>query len=160
KQCGLLITINYCLLFAQIATVAELEDDESVTDTQKRRELLSRRPSYWKILNELSSNSPAVPKIEEEKTEDEVPVSNSPTVPTSIYQTSSGQYIAITQGRAIQLSSPGVPGLQGVQNLPVTSSPTPQPGAAVLQCAAQPGDSPQQLFIQGGQVLIQGRVQL
>ncbi|XP_005740803.1 cAMP-responsive element modulator isoform X1 [Pundamilia nyererei] len=139
----------------QIATVAELEDDESVTDTQKRRELLSRRPSYWKILNELSSNSPAVPKIEEEKTEDEMPVSNSPTVPTSIYQTSSGQYIAITQGRAIQLSSPGVPGLQGVQNLPVTSSPTPQPGAAVLQCAAQPGDSPQQLFIQGGQVLIQ-----
>ncbi|XP_005918074.1 cAMP-responsive element modulator isoform X1 [Simochromis diagramma] len=139
----------------QIATVAELEDDESVTDTQKRRELLSRRPSYWKILNELSSNSLAVPKIEEEKTEDEVPVSNSPTVPTSIYQTSSGQYIAITQGRAIQLSSPGVPGLQGVQNLPVTSSPTPQPGAAVLQCAAQPGDSPQQLFIQGGQVLIQ-----
>uniref|UniRef100_A0A3Q2VA01 cAMP-responsive element modulator-like n=1 Tax=Haplochromis burtoni TaxID=8153 RepID=A0A3Q2VA01_HAPBU len=142
----------------QIATVAELEDDESVTDTQKRRELLSRRPSYWKILNELSSNSLAVPKIEEEKTEDEVPVSNSPTVPTSIYQTSSGQYIAITQGRAIQLSSPGVPGLQGVQNLPVTSSPTPQPGAAVLQCAAQPGDSPQQLFIQGGQVLIQGTV--
>ncbi|XP_004565591.1 cAMP-responsive element modulator isoform X1 [Maylandia zebra] len=139
----------------QIATVAELEDDESVTDTQKRRELLSRRPSYWKILNELSSNSLAVPKIEEEKTEDEVPVSNSPTVPTSIYQTSSGQYIAITQGRAIQLSSPGVPGLQGVQNLPVTSSPTPQPGATVLQCAAQPGDSPQQLFIQGGQVLIQ-----
>nr|XP_023009420.1 cAMP-responsive element modulator isoform X3 [Maylandia zebra] len=63
--------------------------------------------------------------------------------------------IAITQGRAIQLSSPGVPGLQGVQNLPVTSSPTPQPGATVLQCAAQPGDSPQQLFIQGGQVLIQ-----
>ncbi|XP_026005678.1 cAMP-responsive element modulator isoform X2 [Astatotilapia calliptera] len=140
---------------AQIATVAELEDDESVTDTQKRRELLSRRPSYWKILNELSSNSLAVPKIEEEKTEDEVPVSNSPTVPTSIYQTSSGQYIAITQGRAIQLSSPGVPCLQGVQNLPVTSSPTPQPGATVLQCAAQPGDSPQQLFIQGGQVLIQ-----
>ncbi|XP_031610246.2 cAMP-responsive element modulator isoform X1 [Oreochromis aureus] len=139
----------------QIATVAELEDDESVTDTQKRRELLSRRPSYRKILNELSSDSPAVPKIEEEKMEDEVPVSNSPTVPTSIYQTSSGQYIAITQGRAIQLSSPGVPGLQGVQNLPVTSSPTPQPGAAVLQCAAQPGDSPQQLFIQGGQVLIQ-----
>lgn len=49
-----------------------------------------------KILNELSSDSPAVPKIEEEKTEDEVPVSNSPTVPTSIYQTSSGQYSQYT----------------------------------------------------------------
>ncbi|XP_030607199.1 cAMP-responsive element modulator isoform X2 [Archocentrus centrarchus] len=140
----------------QLATVAEPEDDESVTDTRKRREILSRRPSYRKILNELSSDSPAVPKIEEEKTEDDVPVSSTPTA--SIYQTSSGQYIAITQGRAIQLSSLGLQGLQEAPNLPVTSSPTPQPAAAaaaVLQCAAQPGDSPQQLFIQGGQVLIQ-----
>ncbi|XP_042353145.1 cAMP-responsive element modulator-like [Plectropomus leopardus] len=141
----------------QIATVAELEDDESVTDTQKRRELLSRRPSYRKILNELSSDSPAVPKIDEEKTEEEAPVSSavSASVPTSIYQTSSGQYIAITQGRAIQLTSPGVEALQGAQTLTVASSPNPQPGATILQCAAQPGDSPQQLYIQGGQVLVQ-----
>ncbi|XP_022617521.1 cAMP-responsive element modulator-like isoform X1 [Seriola dumerili] len=141
----------------QIATVAELEDDESVTDTQKRREILSRRPSYRKILNELSSDSPAVSKIDEEKAEEEVPVSSaaSASVPTSIYQTSSGQYIAITQGRAIQLNSPGVESLQGAQNLTVASSPTPQPGATILQCAAQPGDAPQQFYIQGGQVLIQ-----
>ncbi|GLD50706.1 cAMP-responsive element modulator-like isoform X1 [Lates japonicus] len=141
----------------QIATVAELEDDESVTDTQKRREILSRRPSYRKILNELSSDSPAVPKIDEEKAEEEVPVSSvaSVSVPTSIYQTSPGQYIAITQGRAIQLTSPGVEALQGSQTLTVASSPTPQPGATILQCAPQPGDSPQQFYIQGGQVLIQ-----
>ncbi|XP_023280264.1 cAMP-responsive element modulator-like isoform X1 [Seriola lalandi dorsalis] len=141
----------------QIATVAELEDDESVTDTQKRREILSRRPSYRKILNELSSDSPAVSKIDEEKAEEEVPVSSaaSASVPTSIYQTSSGQYIAITQGRAVQLNSPGVEGLQEAQNLTVASSPTPQPGATILQCAAQPGDAPQQFYIQGGQVLIQ-----
>lgn len=146
----------------QIATVAELEDDDSVTDTQKRRELLSRRPSYRKILNELSSDSPAVPKIDEEKTEEEAPVSSaaSASAPTSIYQTSSGQYIAITQGRAIQLTSPGVETLQGAQTLTVASSPTPQPGATILQCAAQPGDSPQQFYIQGGQVLVQGGVQL
>ncbi|TNN35892.1 Cyclic AMP-responsive element-binding protein 1 [Liparis tanakae] len=89
----------------QIASVAEMEDDESVTDTQKRRVLLSRRPSYRKILNELSSDSPAVPKIEEERTEEEededdddeeeeeeeVSSAASATVPT-IYQTSSGQY--------------------------------------------------------------------
>lgn len=51
-----------------------------------------------KILNELSSDSPAVPKIDEEKTEEEVPVSSaaSPSVPTSIYQTSSGQYSQYT----------------------------------------------------------------
>ncbi|XP_041659258.1 cAMP-responsive element modulator [Cheilinus undulatus] len=132
---------------AQIATEAELEDDESITDTQKRREILSRRPSYRKILNELSSDSPAVPKIDEEKTEEEGQVSSaaSAAVPTSIYQTSSGQYIAFTQGRAIQLTTPGVE----------ADSAAPQPGATVLQCAAQPGDSPQQFYIQGGQVLIQ-----
>ncbi|KAM9844778.1 cAMP-responsive element modulator isoform 1-T1 [Aulostomus maculatus] len=142
----------------QIATVAELEDeDESVTDTQKRREILSRRPSYRKILNELSTDTPAVPKIEEEKAEEELPNSSgsSPSVPTSIYQTSSGQYIAITQGRAIQLTSPGAEALQGGQTLAVASSATPQPGATILQCAAQPGDTPQQFYIQGGQVLIQ-----
>ncbi|XP_036940138.1 cAMP-responsive element modulator isoform X2 [Acanthopagrus latus] len=143
---------------AQIATMAELEDDAPATDTQKRREILSRRPSYRKILNELSSDSPAVPKIDEEKTEEEAPVSSaaSASVPTSIYQTSSGQYIAFAQGRAIQLSSPGAEALQGAQTLTVATSPTPQPGATILQCAAQPGDSQQQYYIQGGQVLIQG----
>uniref|UniRef100_A0A3B4WKI3 cAMP responsive element modulator n=1 Tax=Seriola lalandi dorsalis TaxID=1841481 RepID=A0A3B4WKI3_SERLL len=92
----------------QIATVAELEDDESVTDTQKRREILSRRPSYRKILNELSSDSPAVSKIDEEKAEEEVPVSSaaSASVPTSIYQTSSGQYTATGDIPAYQLRSP------------------------------------------------------
>nr|XP_015811527.2 cAMP-responsive element modulator isoform X1 [Nothobranchius furzeri] len=138
---------------AQIATVAELEDDESASNTQKRREILSRRPSYRKILNELSSDSPAVPKIEEEKGEDEAPVSSSPSasLPNSIYQTSSGQFIAITQGRAIPLTSPAVEALQGAQTLTVTGSPTPQPGAAVLQAA----ETPHQFYLQGGQVLIQ-----
>ncbi|XP_031726550.1 cAMP-responsive element modulator isoform X1 [Anarrhichthys ocellatus] len=151
----------------QIASVAELEDDESVTDTQKRRVLLSRRPSYRKILNELSSDSPAVPIINEERAEDEedeedeeeeeeeeeVPVSSaaSATVPTSIYQTSSGQYIAITHGGAMQLTSPGVEAFHGAQTTTVASSHVPQPGATILQCA----DSTQQFYIQGGQVLVQ-----
>ncbi|XP_034558015.1 cAMP-responsive element modulator-like isoform X2 [Notolabrus celidotus] len=135
---------------ALIATVAEREDDESVTRNQKRREILSRRPSYRKILNELSSDSPAVPKIDEEKAEEEVQVSTlaSAAGPTSIYQTSSGQYITFTPGRAIQLASPGVEAL-------VADSATQVPGATILQSAAQPGDTPQQLYIQGGQVLIQ-----
>ncbi|XP_010751904.3 cAMP-responsive element modulator isoform X1 [Larimichthys crocea] len=143
----------------QIATVAELDDDAPVTDTQKRREILSRRPSYRKILNELSTDSPAVPKIDEEKTEEEAAAAAasvaSASAPTSIYQTSSGQYIAFTQGRAIQLTGSGAEALQGSQTLAVASSPTPQPGATILQCAGQPGDSSQQYFIQGGQVLIQ-----
>ncbi|KAK2896076.1 cAMP-responsive element modulator isoform X1 [Channa argus] len=141
----------------QIATVAELEGDESATDTQKRREILSRRPSYRKILNELSFDSPAVPKIDEEKTEEEAPASSTAvsSVLSSVYQTSSGQYIAIAQGKAIQLTSPGVEALQGAQTLTVGSSPTPQAGATILQYATQPGNSPQQFYIQGGQVLFQ-----
>ncbi|XP_026232971.1 cyclic AMP-responsive element-binding protein 1b isoform X2 [Anabas testudineus] len=86
----------------QISTIAESEDSQesvdSVTDSQKRREILSRRPSYRKILNDLSSDAPAVPRIEEEKAEEDssvaaaTPAITTVTVPTPIYQTSSGQY--------------------------------------------------------------------
>ncbi|XP_056277094.1 cAMP-responsive element modulator-like isoform X2 [Pseudoliparis swirei] len=152
----------------QIASVAEMEDDESVTDTQKRRVLLSRRPSYRKILNELSSDSPAVPKIDEERTEEEededdddeeeeeeeVSSAASATVPT-IYQTSSGQYIAITQGGAVQLTSAGGEAFSGGQSVMVASAHGQQNGATILQCAAQPGDGQQQFYIQGGQVIVQ-----
>uniref|UniRef100_A0AAQ4QAE4 BZIP domain-containing protein n=1 Tax=Gasterosteus aculeatus aculeatus TaxID=481459 RepID=A0AAQ4QAE4_GASAC len=92
---------------SQIGTVAELDEDESVTDSQKRHgrveslcgSLLSRK----KILNELSSDSRA-----EEEEEEEVPVSSaaSASVPTSIYQTSSGQYTATGDIPAYQLRSP------------------------------------------------------
>ncbi|XP_006495716.1 cyclic AMP-responsive element-binding protein 1 isoform X6 [Mus musculus] len=84
----------------QISTIAESEDSQesvdSVTDSQKRREILSRRPSYRKILNDLSSDAPGVPRIEEEKSEEETsaPAITTVTVPTPIYQTSSGQYTA------------------------------------------------------------------
>ena len=46
-----------------------------------------------KILNDLSSDAPAVPRIEEEKSEDDTaPAITTVTMPTPIYQTSSGQY--------------------------------------------------------------------
>nr|AAV28554.1 cAMP response element modulator tau 1 alpha [Mus musculus] len=80
----------------QVATIAETDDsaDSEVIDSHKRREILSRRPSYRKILNELSSDVPGIPKIEEEKSEEEGTPPNIATmaVPTSIYQTSTGQY--------------------------------------------------------------------
>ncbi|XP_023376880.1 cAMP-responsive element modulator isoform X9 [Pteropus medius] len=81
----------------QVATIAETDESaesEGVIDSHKRREILSRRPSYRKILNELSSDVHGVPKIEEEKSEEEGTPPNIATmaVPTSIYQTSTGQY--------------------------------------------------------------------
>ncbi|KAK1174022.1 cAMP-responsive element modulator-like isoform X1 [Acipenser oxyrinchus oxyrinchus] len=144
----------------QIAAIAETDESESaegVTDSKKRREILSRRPSYRKILNELSSDTPGVPKIEEEKSEEEVTPSNIATmaVPTSIYQTSTGQYIAIAQGGTIQIANPGSDGVQGLQTFTMTNSGTPQPGATIVQYATQSGDGTQQFFVPGSQVVVQ-----
>lgn len=74
-------------------------------------------PSLWnqvlklssfhrKILCELSSDSPAVSKIDEEKTEEEVSVSSAASAPvsTSIYQTGSGQYSQYTHEQGYSLS--------------------------------------------------------
>lgn len=142
----------------QISTVGESEDSqesvESVTDCQKRREILSRRPSYRKILNDLSSDAPAVPRIEEEKSEDDsAPAITTVTMPTPIYQTSSGQYIAITQGGAIQLSNNGTDGVQGLQALTMTNAAGAQPGTTILQYA-QTSDG-QQILVPSNQVVVQ-----
>ncbi|KAF3815807.1 hypothetical protein GH733_016241, partial [Mirounga leonina] len=145
----------------QVATIAETDESaesEGVIDSHKRREILSRRPSYRKILNELSSDVPGVPKIEEEKPEEEGTPPNIATmaVPTSIYQTSTGQYIAIAQGGAIQISNPGSDGVQGLQALTMTNSGAPPPGATIVQYAAQSADGAQQFFVPGSQVVVQG----
>lgn len=151
----------------QISTIAESEDSQesvdSVTDSQKRREILSRRPSYRKILNDLSSDAPAVPRIEEEKVEEDssataavaaTPSITTVTVPTPIYQTSSGQYIAITQGGAIQLANNGTDGVQGLQTLTMANAAAAaQPGATILQYA-QTSDG-QQILVPSNQVVVQ-----
>ncbi|KYO46882.1 cAMP-responsive element modulator isoform X1 [Alligator mississippiensis] len=142
---------------APAADADESAESEGVIDSQKRREILSRRPSYRKILNELSSDAPGVPKIEEEKSEEEGAPSGIPTmgVPTSLYQTSTGQYIAIAQGGAIQISNPASDGVQGLQTLTMTNSGAPQPGATIVQYAAQTPDGTQQFFVPGSQVVVQ-----
>uniref|UniRef100_A0A3Q2EBX7 cAMP responsive element binding protein 1a n=1 Tax=Cyprinodon variegatus TaxID=28743 RepID=A0A3Q2EBX7_CYPVA len=159
------ITPAQIATLAQISTIAESEDSQesvdSVTDSQKRREILSRRPSYRKILNDLSSDAPAVPRIEEEKAEDDssaaaaTPAITTVTVPTPIYQTSSGQYIAITQGGAIQLANNGTDGVQGLQTLTMTNAAAAaaQPGTTILQYA-QTSDG-QQILVPSNQVVVQ-----
>nr|XP_058915580.1 cAMP-responsive element modulator isoform X1 [Kogia breviceps]XP_058915582.1 cAMP-responsive element modulator isoform X1 [Kogia breviceps] len=167
----------------QVATIAETDESaesESVIDFHKRRELLSRRPSYRKILNDLSSDVPGFPKIEEEKSEEEGTSPNiaAMAVPTSIYQTSTGQYtmkiqgsnissfsdffqtllflrVAIAQGGTIQISNPGSDGVQGLQALTMTNSGAPPPGATIVQYAAQSADGTQQFFVPGSQVVVQ-----
>lgn len=103
----------------QVATIAETDESaesEGVIDSHKRREILSRRPSYRKILNELSSDVHGVPKIEEEKSEEEGTPPNIATmaVPTSIYQTSTGQYTATGDMPTYQIPAPTTALPQGV----------------------------------------------
>ncbi|XP_068002372.1 cAMP-responsive element modulator isoform X3 [Melanerpes formicivorus] len=144
---------------SEVASAAdESAESEEVTDSQKRREILSRRPSYRKILNELSSDAPAVPRIEEEeKSEDEGAPSgiSAMTVPTSLYHSSTGQYITITQGGTIQISNPPSDAVHGLQTLAMTNSGAPQPGATIVQYAGQSPDGTQQFFLPGSQVVVQ-----
>ncbi|KAI5943953.1 Cyclic AMP-responsive element-binding protein 1 [Manis javanica] len=143
----------------QISTIAESEDSQdsvdSVTDSQKRIEILSRRPSYRKILNDLSSDAPGVPRIEEEKSEEEssAPAITTVMMPTPIYQTSSGQYIAITEGGAIQLANNGTDEVQGLQTLTMANAAATQPGTTILQYA-QTTDG-QQILVPSNQVVVQ-----
>ncbi|NXL29987.1 CREM protein, partial [Glaucidium brasilianum] len=141
----------------QVASIAdESAESEGITDSQKRREILSRRPSYRKILNELSSDAAAVPKIEEEeKSEDEgVPlgISEMP-MSTSLYHTNTGQYFTITQGGTIQISNPDSDGVHGLQTLTMTNSGAPHQGATIVQYAGQSPDGTQQFFVPRSQVV-------
>ncbi|XP_068172118.1 cyclic AMP-dependent transcription factor ATF-1 isoform X2 [Antennarius striatus] len=136
-------------------TDSENSQDSSDCDVtaQKTREILARRPSYRKILNELSS---------EELTHAEGK-SNSltstglagVTVPTTpIYQTSSGQYITIAPNGTIQLASPGSEGIQGLQAVTMANSGGGQQGTTVLQYAQTPDG--QQILVPSNQVVVQG----
>ncbi|XP_054045817.1 cAMP-responsive element modulator isoform X12 [Rissa tridactyla] len=102
----------------QVASIAdESAESEGIIDSQKRREILSRRPSYRKILNELSSDAPAVPKIEEEeKSDDEGAPSgiSAMAMPTSLYHTNTGQYTATGDMPAYQIRTPSTTLPQGV----------------------------------------------
>ncbi|XP_031471870.1 cAMP-responsive element modulator isoform X1 [Phasianus colchicus] len=143
---------------SSVSQVASIADDsaesEEITDTQKRREILSRRPSYRKILNELSSDTPAIPRIEEEKSEEEGAGISPLSMPGSLYHSSTGQFITITPGGTIQISNPPSDGAQGLQTLTMTNSGAPQPGATIVQYTAQSSDSTQQFFVPGSQLVV------
>ncbi|XP_075443877.1 cAMP-responsive element modulator isoform X12 [Ascaphus truei] len=129
---------------AQVATIDTDDSSESseVADCQTRREILSRRPSY---------------RIDEENSDDEGTQSALTTmaVPTSIYQTSTGQYIAIAQGGTIQIANSASDGVQGLQTLTMANSGNPQQGATIVQYATQSADGTQQFYVPGSQVVVQ-----
>uniref|UniRef100_A0A8C7XXT4 Activating transcription factor 1 n=1 Tax=Oryzias sinensis TaxID=183150 RepID=A0A8C7XXT4_9TELE len=129
------------------------DSSDSGVTTQKTREILARRPSYRKILNELSSEE--VAHIEAKDSSPASTGGTGVTVPTTqIYQTSSGQYITIAPNGAIQLASPGCEGIQGLQTVAMANSGGGQQGTTILQYAQTPDG--QQILVPSNQVVVQG----
>ncbi|XP_027398643.1 cyclic AMP-dependent transcription factor ATF-1 isoform X1 [Bos indicus x Bos taurus] len=141
-----------------VQTVSSLSESEesqdssdSIGSSQKTHGILARRPSYRKILKDLSSED-----IRGRKGDGENPgvsAVTSMSVPTPIYQTSTGQYIAIAPNGALQLASPGTDGVQGLQTLTMTNSGSTQQGTTILQYA-QTSDG-QQILVPSNQVVVQ-----
>ncbi|XP_076012975.1 cyclic AMP-dependent transcription factor ATF-1 isoform X2 [Genypterus blacodes] len=124
------------------------DSSDSGAAAQKTRELLARRPSYRKILNDLSAEEHNEGKIS-------TLVSSGVSLPTStpIYQTSTGQYIAITPNGTIQLAAAGAEGIQGLQTVTMANSGAAQQGTTVLQYQTADG---QQILVPSNQVVVQG----
>uniref|UniRef100_A0A8D0FVG0 KID domain-containing protein n=1 Tax=Strix occidentalis caurina TaxID=311401 RepID=A0A8D0FVG0_STROC len=133
----------------QVQTV-QVTTEYSIGSSQKARGILARRPSYRKILKDLSSEDTRDRKGDEESPG--VSTVTSMSVPTPIYQTSTGQYIAIA-ANGLQLASPGTDGVQGLQTLTMTNAGGTQPGTTILQYA-QTSDG-QQILVPSNQVVVQ-----
>ncbi|XP_045685285.1 cyclic AMP-dependent transcription factor ATF-1 isoform X1 [Phyllostomus hastatus] len=164
-----------------VQTVSSLSESEesqdssdSIGSSQKVHGILARRPSYRKILKDLSSEDTRGRKGDGENPG--VSAVTSMSVPTSIYQTSTGQYkgcsrrnlfenritperrvtnhtVAIAPNGALQLASPGTDGVQGLQTLTMTNSGSTQQGTTILQYA-QTSDG-QQILVPSNQVVVQ-----
>lgn len=141
----------------QVSSLSESDDSQessdSIASSHKSREILVRRPSYRKILNDLSSEDAQART--EGKVEEESAVSSVTTmaVPTPIYQTSTGQYITIAPNGTIQLATPGTETVQGLQTLAMTNAGSSQQGTTILQYA-QTADG-QQILVPSNQVVVQ-----
>ncbi|KAG5268390.1 hypothetical protein AALO_G00212060 [Alosa alosa] len=135
----------------------QLEDAHHGKDapgSKTRRENVSRRAPYRKV-NNLASDSPSVPRIEDKAEDGDN--SGVPAIPlqTSIFQTSTGQYIAFTQGGAIQITNAAGEGLQGLQTLTMPPSGAPQSGPPMVPYGTQSGDGTQQYYMPGSKMMVQ-----
>lgn len=134
----------------QVVRVAAVDDDMSDdADGKKRREILSRRPSYRKILNELSS---PVTKMEDESNSSQSQDGESQEAATNLSTHAGVQFQQVVPSGAIQITSDGTSVAQGLQTLTMTNaSPTTSAatGATIVQYAQGPD----------GQFYIPGTVQ-
>ncbi|XP_071966231.1 cyclic AMP-responsive element-binding protein 1-like isoform X2 [Antedon mediterranea] len=107
---------------------------QSEVERRKRQEILSRRPSYRKILNDLSSDAPGVAKIEEEPEDTEG---------TTLTAASLQNFTAGSGVTTIQIAN-HPDNMQGLQTLTMTNANGTPAGTIVQSIQTQDG---QQFFV-------------
>lgn len=136
-------------------------------DSQQKaaRELLARRPSYRKILKELSGgergDEEQLQHLQEEQESagaSTALAASMAAATTTIYQTSTGQYFAIAPNGALQFASPAADTVQGLQTLSMSGGGDLHQhlggaGTTILQYA-QTSDG-QQILVPSNQVVVQ-----
>ncbi|XP_063062112.1 cAMP-responsive element modulator-like [Engraulis encrasicolus] len=131
----------------------EHEDSEQgreAQETGKRREYPRR--AHRKVVN-MPSDAPVVPKIEDKGEANDSPNVPPVPMPTSIFQTATGQYIAFTQNGAIQLTNAAG---EGLQPLPMHHpSGGPPPGPPMGPYATQSGDAGQHYYMPANKMTVQ-----
>ncbi|XP_068123453.1 cyclic AMP-dependent transcription factor ATF-1 isoform X2 [Hyperolius riggenbachi] len=141
-------------LAQQASSISESDDslDSSDSiDTPRKARILARQLSYTQILKDLSSGDPEDRKREEGSGASVVtPMS---TAATTIYQTSSGQYVTIAPNGTLQLATASAEGIQGLQTLAMANAGSNQTGTTIVQYA-QTADG-QQILVPGNQVVVQ-----
>lgn len=122
-------------------TNANIEDE-----SKKRREVLARRPSYRKILNELSSADVSALTSSIQQNEIKSEVDCDPHEATTINV--GGQYLKVLPASALQLAGSQDGSLHGLQTLAMTNTSGTGATGAIVQYATQG---------QGGQFFVPGR---
>ncbi|XP_038077710.1 cAMP-responsive element modulator-like isoform X2 [Patiria miniata] len=122
----------------QTTTTTVVADTE--VDRKRRQDILSRRPSYRKILNDLSStDTPGVARIEEETTEED----NTGTITLAGAAGLHGFPTVMTTGGAtIQIANPAE--MPSLQTLTMTNAGAP---AGTIVQSIQTQDGTQQFFV-------------
>ncbi|KAM4795361.1 cyclic AMP-dependent transcription factor ATF-1 isoform 1-T1 [Rhinophrynus dorsalis] len=134
----------------QVSSLSESEDSQdssdSIDSSRKAHGILARRPSYRRILKDLSSE-------DTKGNEDSAGVSIASMSPGTIYQTSTGQYVTIAPNGTLQFAASGADAVQGLQTLTMTNAGSTQGGTTILQYA-QTSDG-QQILVPSNQVVVQ-----
>lgn len=135
------------------SSISESEDSQDSSDSidaPRKTRILSHRLSYGQILKDLSSEDTGDRDREDGA---EASIIAPMSAATTIYQTSSGQYVTIAPNGTLQLATATADGVQGLQALAMSNAGSNQSGTTILQYA-QTSDG-QQILVPSNQVVVQ-----